>query len=122
MMDIDHQGSNGSNSDGVPLTGIIYPPPEIKSNTLNDSTFNLTFDTNFDSSTEMIEKAAANLATKGPELEQKIREKNEDGRFNFLNPGDPYYAFYRFKYEEAKNGTGKYLFVLLIIPLLIGKH
>lgn len=55
----------------------------------------------------MIEKAAANLATKGPELERKIREKNEDGRFNFLNPGDPYYAFYRFKYEEAKSGNGK---------------
>jgi hypothetical protein len=56
---------------------------------------------------EMIDKAAANLATKGPELENHIREANKDGRFNFLNPNDPYYAYYRFKYQEVKDGKGK---------------
>lgn len=55
----------------------------------------------------MIDKAAANLATKGPELENHIRETNKDGRFNFLNPHDPYYAYYRFKYQEVKDGKGK---------------
>ena len=54
----------------------------------------------------MIDKAAANLATKGPELENHIRETNRDGRFNFLNPNDPYYAYYRFKYQEVKEGKG----------------
>lgn len=57
---------------------------------------------------EMIDKAAANLATKGPELENHIREANKDGRFNFLNPNDPYYAYYRFKYQEVKDGKGKF--------------
>jgi hypothetical protein len=59
----------------------------------------------------VIEKDAAKLTTKGPELEQKILEENKHGRFNFLNPGDPYYACYRFKCEDAKNtATGKSLF------------
>jgi hypothetical protein len=31
MMDIDHQGPNGSISDEQPVTGIIYPPPDIRS-------------------------------------------------------------------------------------------
>lgn len=56
----------------------------------------------------MIDKAAANLATKGPELENHIRETNKDGRFNFLNPHDPYYAYYRFKYQEVKEGKSKH--------------
>lgn len=30
-MDIDQQGPNGSASDGQPVTGIIYPPPDIRS-------------------------------------------------------------------------------------------
>ncbi|CAO3637828.1 unnamed protein product [Mucor hiemalis] len=82
-MDIDQQGPNGSASDGQPVTGIIYPPPDIR---------------------KMIDKAAANLATKGPELENHIRETNKDGPFNFLNPNNPYYAYYRFKYQEVKEG------------------
>lgn len=31
MMDIDHQGPNGSSGDSQPVTGIIYPPPDIRS-------------------------------------------------------------------------------------------
>jgi splicing factor 3A subunit 1 len=61
----------------------------------------------------MIDKAAANLATKGPELENHIRETNKDGRFNFLNPNDPYYAYYRFKYQEVKDGKGKLSFFFI---------
>lgn len=105
-MDIDQQGPNGSASDGQPVTGIIYPPPDIRSK--------ISFEKGHNNSvliyciliTEMIDKAAANLATKGPELENHIRETNKDGRFNFLNPNDPYYAYYRFKYQEVKEGKG----------------
>mgnify|MGYP001164513714 CR=1 FL=1 len=82
-MEIDQHAPNGTSSTDEPVvTGIIYPPPDIRS--------------------------AANLATKGPELENHIRETNKDGRFNFLNPNDPYYAYYRFKYQEVKDGKGKY--------------
>lgn len=31
MMDIDHQGPSGSSGDGQAVTGIIYPPPDIRS-------------------------------------------------------------------------------------------
>ncbi|KAF1806424.1 Pre-mRNA splicing factor PRP21 like protein-domain-containing protein [Mucor lusitanicus] len=83
-MEIDQHAPNGTPSTDEPVvTGIIYPPPDIR---------------------KMIDKAAANLATKGPELENHIRETNKDGRFNFLNPNDPYYAYYRFKYQEVKDG------------------
>ncbi|KAL7312060.1 SF3a splicing factor complex subunit [Mucor circinelloides] len=83
-MEIDQHAPNGTSSTDEPVvTGIIYPPPDIR---------------------KMIDKAAANLATKGPELENHIRETNKDGRFNFLNPNDPYYAYYRFKYQEVKDG------------------
>ncbi|CEP09106.1 hypothetical protein [Parasitella parasitica] len=83
-MEIDQHASNGNPPTDEPVvTGIIYPPPDVR---------------------KRIDKAAANLATKGPELENHIRETNKDGLFNFLNPNDPYYAYYRFKYQEVKDG------------------
>ncbi|KAI8644082.1 Pre-mRNA splicing factor PRP21 like protein-domain-containing protein [Parasitella parasitica] len=83
-MEIDQHASNGDSSTDEPVvTGIIYPVPDVR---------------------KRIDKAAANLATKGPELEKHIRETNKDGLFNFLNPNDPYYAYYRFKYQEVKDG------------------
>ena len=33
MMDIDSQGPHGSTGDSQPVTGIIYPPPDIRSKT-----------------------------------------------------------------------------------------
>ncbi|KAI8990103.1 Pre-mRNA splicing factor PRP21 like protein-domain-containing protein [Pilobolus umbonatus] len=82
-VEVDHRPHGAHMGESIPVTGIIYPPPDIR---------------------KMIDKAAANLATKGPELEIHIRETNKDGRFNFLNPNDPYYAYYRFKYQEFKEG------------------
>lgn len=104
-MEIDQHAPNGTSSTDEPVvTGIIYPPPDIRSKIgsilMRFSVLTI--------SVEMIDKAAANLATKGPELENHIRETNKDGRFNFLNPNDPYYAYYRFKYQEVKDGKGKY--------------
>ncbi|KAI8968958.1 Pre-mRNA splicing factor PRP21 like protein-domain-containing protein [Mycotypha africana] len=80
-MEVDQSSSSVSPAKEPVVTGIIYPPPDIR---------------------KMIDKAAANLSTKGPELENHIRETNKDGRFNFLHPNDPYYAYYRFKYNEFK--------------------
>ncbi|KAI9486809.1 MAG: Pre-mRNA splicing factor PRP21 like protein-domain-containing protein [Benjaminiella poitrasii] len=85
-MEVEQNIPDGTPSDGPAVTGIIYPPPDIR---------------------KMIDRAAANLSTKGPELENHIRENNKDGRFNFLNPNDPYYAYYRFKYQEFKEGKAQ---------------
>lgn len=106
-MDIDQEGPNGSASDGQPVTGIIYPPPDIRSKIVSAKRLHKRVLIYTVQTIEMIDKAAANLATKGPELENHIRETNKDGRFNFLNPNDPYYAYYRFKYQEVKDGKGK---------------
>ncbi|KAI8046180.1 hypothetical protein M5D96_002380 [Drosophila gunungcola] len=63
-----------------PIIGIIYPPPET----------------------------ASFVARNGPEFEARIRQ-NELGnpKFNFLNGGDPYHAYYRHKVNEFREGNGK---------------
>ena len=44
----------------------------------------------------------------GPEFEERIR-LNEAGntKFNFLNVGDPYHAYYQHKIKEIQEGAGK---------------
>lgn len=43
----------------------------------------------------------------GPEFEERIR-LNEAGntKFNFLNAGDPYHAYYEHKIKEIQEGAG----------------
>lgn len=49
------------------------------------------------------------MARNGPEFEARIRQ-NELGnpKFNFLNSGDPYHAYYQHKVKEIREGKGKY--------------
>jgi splicing factor 3A subunit 1 len=113
-MEIEQHAPNAIHDEPA-VTGIIYPPPDIRS-----KSYRYTRDhplANRHNFIEMIDKAAANLATKGPELENHIREANKDGRFNFLNPSDPYYAYYRFKYQEVKEGKSKYKSLALLVVL-----
>lgn len=48
------------------------------------------------------------MARNGPEFESRIRQ-NELGnpKFNFLNFGDPYHAYYQHKVKEFKEGKGQ---------------
>ncbi|KAF7732489.1 splicing factor 3a, subunit 1 [Apophysomyces ossiformis] len=67
-----------------PVVGIIYPPPDIR---------------------KFADKAAEHLAHKGPHLEEHIRENEKHNpKFCFLNPNDPYHAYYQFKLKEAREG------------------
>ncbi|KAG2226097.1 hypothetical protein INT45_011714 [Circinella minor] len=67
-----------------PIVGIIYPPPNIR---------------------ETIDTAAGILANKPPQLEDRIRENEKhNAKFCFLNPSDPYHAYYQFKLQEAREG------------------
>ncbi|EIN03609.1 hypothetical protein PUNSTDRAFT_77803 [Punctularia strigosozonata HHB-11173 SS5] len=84
---------NGAN--GAPIhapvvpkfaTGLILPPPEIKS---------------------VIDRTAQFVARSAnpPQFEDKIREnQRNDPKFSFLNPADPYHAYYRHRLERALNG------------------
>lgn len=58
--------------------------------------------------TDIVDKTANFVARNGPEFESRIRQ-NELGnpKFNFLNFGDPYHAYYQHKVKEFKEGKGQ---------------
>ena len=43
----------------------------------------------------------------GPEFESRIRQNEQNNaKFNFLTPGDPYHAYYQHKVKECREGRG----------------
>lgn len=69
---------------GAPI-GIIYPPPELRN---------------------IVDKTAGFVANSknGAEFESRIRENEaKNPKFNFLNPGDPYNAYYVNKVRELRD-------------------
>ncbi|XP_018321307.1 splicing factor 3A subunit 1 [Agrilus planipennis] len=70
-----------------PVIGIIYPPPEVRN---------------------IVDKTASFVARNGPEFEARIRQ-NELGnpKFNFLNAGDPYHAYYQQTVSNFKEGKAQ---------------
>ncbi|KZT11481.1 uncharacterized protein LAESUDRAFT_809403 [Laetiporus sulphureus 93-53] len=67
-------------------SGLILPPPEIKS---------------------VIDRTANFVARSAnpPQFEDKIREnQRQDPKFSFLNPADPYHAYYRHRMEKIARG------------------
>lgn len=67
-----------------PIIGIIYPPPELRN---------------------IVDKTASFVARNGPEFEARIRQNEiNNTKFNFLNQGDPYNAYYQHKVKEAREG------------------
>jgi len=44
----------------------------------------------------------------GPEFESRIRQNEiNNPKFNFLNPGDPYHAYFQQKVADIKEQDGK---------------
>ncbi|GLB35327.1 putative pre-mRNA splicing factor PRP21 like protein [Lyophyllum shimeji] len=67
-------------------SGLILPPPEIKS---------------------VIDRTALFVARSAnpPQFEDKIREgQRNDPKFSFLNPVDPYHAYYRHRMDKINRG------------------
>ena len=45
------------------------------------------------------------MARNGPEFESRIRQNElNNPKFNFLNGGDPYHAYYQHRVEEIREG------------------
>lgn len=66
--------------------GMIHPPPDIRS---------------------IVDKTATFVARNGPEFEKRILATNKgNAKFNFLNPTDPYHAYYRHKVSENQVQAG----------------
>nr|CAD7435056.1 unnamed protein product [Timema monikensis] len=57
---------------------------------------------------DIVDKTASFVARNGPEFEARIRQ-NELGnpKFNFLNFGDPYHAYYQHKVKDFREGKGQ---------------
>ncbi|CAH8614424.1 unnamed protein product [Schistosoma intercalatum] len=67
-----------------PKIGIIYPPPEVRN---------------------IVDKTASFVARNGPDFESRIRQNEiSNPKFNFLNPADPYHAYYQQKVREFAEG------------------
>eukprot|EP00898_Chlorokybus_atmophyticus_P003838 jgi/Chlat1/4455/Chrsp29S04408 len=67
--------------------GIIHPPLDIRN---------------------IVDKTAQFVAKNGAEFEKRIHASNKGNvKFNFLNPGDPYHAYYQYKLKEYIEGLGK---------------
>ncbi|KAJ1868315.1 SF3a splicing factor complex subunit [Coemansia sp. RSA 989] len=65
-------------------TSIIYPPLDIKT---------------------IVDKTAERVAKAGEAFEQLIREKYQGNvKFSFINPNDPYYAYYEHMVEQYRSG------------------
>ncbi|KAI8088908.1 Pre-mRNA splicing factor PRP21 like protein-domain-containing protein [Halteromyces radiatus] len=78
--------ANEATTTTAPLVGMIYPPPDIR---------------------KTVDRAAQFLANKGPQLEERIREnERHNPRFCFMNPTDPYHAYYQYKLREARSASG----------------
>ena len=68
----------------APSVGIIYPPPEVRN---------------------IVDKTAGFVARNGPEFEQRIKQNEVNNpKFNFLNPGDPYNAYYEHRVKDIREG------------------
>ncbi|KAI3668949.1 hypothetical protein L6452_40166 [Arctium lappa] len=62
--------------------GIIHPPPDIRT---------------------IVDKTASFVAKNGPEFEKRIIVSNAGNpKFNFLNPSDPYHAYYQHRLSEFR--------------------
>ncbi|KAK4797221.1 hypothetical protein SAY86_029547 [Trapa natans] len=88
----DESPENGDNDkdNSVPATvathtrtiGIIHPPPDIRN---------------------IVDKTAQFVAKNGPEFERRIVQSNAGNpKFNFLNPSDPYHAYYQHRLSEFR--------------------
>jgi len=63
---------------------IIYPPPEVRN---------------------IVDKTASFVARNGIEFEQRIKQNEiNNPKFNFLNPGDPYHAYYQHRVVVIREG------------------
>ncbi|KAF9036737.1 Pre-mRNA splicing factor PRP21 like protein-domain-containing protein [Panaeolus papilionaceus] len=67
-------------------SGLILPPPEIKA---------------------VIDRTALYVARSAnpPQFEERVREgQRNDPKFSFLNPADPYHAYYRHRMDKVASG------------------
>jgi len=74
-------------ADGGDGPTIIYPPPEVRN---------------------IVDKTAGFVARNGIEFEQRIKQNEiNNPKFNFLNSGDPYHAYYQHRVVVIREGKAE---------------
>ena len=59
----------------------------------------------FHSPIDIVDKTASFVARNGPSFESKVKDAEaNNAKFNFLNPHDPYHAYYLHKVKEFMEG------------------
>ncbi|VDN97491.1 unnamed protein product [Rodentolepis nana] len=85
-----------SNKPINPKIGIIYPPPEVRN---------------------IVDKTANFVARNGPDFESRIRQNEiNNPKFNFLNPSDPYHAYYQQKVKDFTEGKATESLGMKVFP------
>ena len=104
-------GTNGVHKEPKFASGLILPPPEIKCEFSVQCCVNI-IGTHLTcllsaSYTAVIDRTALFVARSAnpPQFEEKIREnQRQDPKFAFLNPADPYHAYYRHRMDKVVRG------------------
>ena len=85
--------------------GIIYPPPEVRSMSNEKSDIGYTRLSLSICRLDIVDKTASFVARNGPSFESKVKDAEaNNSKFNFLNPHDPYHAYYLHKVKEFMEG------------------
>lgn len=91
-------------------SGLILPPPEIKGapkhvlKVLHLVTY---WNSQFILIIAVIDRTALYVARSAnpPQFEERVREgQRNDPKFSFLNPADPYHAYYRHRMDKVASG------------------
>jgi len=57
--------------------------------------------------TDIVDKTADFVARNGIKFEERIRENEKNNpKFSFLQPTDPYHAYYQHRIKEIQEGKG----------------
>jgi len=98
-------------ANGVPslrfTSGLILPPPEIKCRFRCVAHACSAVSTHLALFAAVIDRTALFVARSAnpPQFEDKIREnQRQDPKFSFLNPVDPYHAYYRHRMDKIAAG------------------
>jgi hypothetical protein len=89
------------------LSGLVLPPPEIRSKLIQDSMVRWN-DVLTSLGVGIVDKTATFVARNGLQFEDRILDKERNNpKFCFLRPEDPYHPYYQYCIDEIRAGRGK---------------
>jgi splicing factor 3A subunit 1 len=79
---------------------------EVSSAEITENFYSTRLKSIFQKITDIVDKTASFVARNGFEFEKRIHQSEKGNKkFSFLNPGDPYHAYYQHKVQNIKEGV-----------------